>query len=276
MKINYVIGSYEGINKRKHLYPKAKDILTEHIEKIKSLKNNLTQITIVKPECQGEKIEGYYDNIDKDIVFLECENYGISLGQWLKAYYEYRDNFDYYIFIEDDYCPNIDNFDEILLKKYKQKFTNNIGLLCSLVQGSYNYKNSYPTHFEGAIFISEESLGKMDNYHLWKGNSRKYLDEIVNLKDKNFNWRRYINRDLGYYQLAFSHLFNLSDIKHEDYLDKDYYFPYWGDNDNEKKGEITIYDKGENVIKNYNKDIMNKSLIIPIQLSKKEYIDYYL
>jgi len=276
MKVNYVIGSYEGINRRKHLYPRPNNILSEHIQKIRSLKNNLSQITIVKPECKGEKIDGYYENIDEDIVFLECENYAISLGQWIKAYYEYKDGFDYYIFIEDDYCPNLNNFDEILLKEYNEKFPNNIGLLCSLVQGSYNYKNTPPTHFEGVVMLSQESLKKMDDFHLWKGKSRDYLDNFVNLKDKNFNWRRYINRNLGYYQLAFSHLFNLSGIRHEDYLDKDYYLPYWGDNNSKKGGEIVIFDKGEKIIKNYKRSMIEKSIIVPIQFSKKEYIDYYL
>lgn len=54
--------------------------------------------------------QGYYD-IDSikqkysiPIVEIDCENFGYSEGQWLKAYEIYRDVFDYYLFIEDDYC----------------------------------------------------------------------------------------------------------------------------------------------------------------------------
>ena len=38
--------------------------------------------------------------------------------------------------MEDDYCPNMLNFDKILFDSYKDKFEDNIGLLCALVEGS--------------------------------------------------------------------------------------------------------------------------------------------
>ena len=66
------------------------------------------------------------------------------MGQWLESYELFKNDFDYYLFVEDDYCPNMDDFDKLLLNIYSKKFNNNIDktLLCSLVQGSINYKNN--------------------------------------------------------------------------------------------------------------------------------------
>ena len=50
------------------------------------------------------------------------KNHADSGGQWLKAYENTKDNFDYYIFMEDDYVPLNNNFDDMLIKIYKNKF----------------------------------------------------------------------------------------------------------------------------------------------------------
>ena len=56
----------------------------------------------------------YYNiNIDKHTIpikIINVKNYGYSMGQWLKSYELFKNDFDYYLFIEDDYYSNINNF----------------------------------------------------------------------------------------------------------------------------------------------------------------------
>jgi hypothetical protein len=278
-KINYVIATFNGKCKRQHKHPLPKDVLKYHLKKIVSLNNSISQITIMKAKSVNF-YPGYYDiesilkTTDIPIKIIECENYGYSLGQWLKAYEIYKNQFDYYLFIEDDYCPNMDTFDEILLECYKNKFSENIGLLCSLVEGSKEYKNKggYPIHFEGCVVLNKKTLEKLYQEPKWKGDPRKYLDLIDNTIDNGYNWKRQRNGYIGgYYQLTFSHLFTLSNIEHEDYLDIKYkeqflQFPYWGDMKNEIGGKIWFYDKGDIKREKYTIDDIYNSPIIPIQL----------
>lgn len=279
MKINYIIATYNGIGKRKHTYPLPEDVLKTHLNKINSLQHSLSQITIMKAKSNND-YKHYYnieDSIKKfniPIKILECENYGYSMGQWLKAYELFPD-FDFYLFIEDDYCGGMDHFDSILLECYNKKFSENIGLLCSLVLGSSLYKEngSHPTHFEGCVFINKETLEKLYTCPKWKGNPRKWLDLIDKRIDPNYKWAWLRNsmESLGpYYQISFSHLFTLSNIRHEDYLDitvnnKLLQFPYWNDLHN----NITVYNKKDNI---YTLEDIQTSPIIPVQLSNELYI----
>jgi hypothetical protein len=209
------------------------------------------------------------------IEIVDCENYGYSMGQWLKAYEIYKDEFEYFFFLEDDYCPNMDNFDEILVECYKNKFPDRIGLLCSLVEGTKDYKikGGYPIHFEGCVVLNKETLEKLYQNPKWKGEPRKYLDLIDKTIDNSYNWEHQRNGYIGgYYQLTFSYLFTLSDIEHEDYLDIEYkkqhvlQFPYWQDRKNDIGGKIWFYNKGDTKREEYTIDDIYNSLIIPIQL----------
>ena len=279
VKINYVIATYNGKCNRQHKYPLPKDVLKCHIKKILSLKNNLSQITIMKASSNAY-YKDYYDiasiiqTSNIPIKVIECENFGYSEGQWLKAYEIYKNQFDYYIFMEDDYCPNMEIFDEILIDCYKNKFSKNIGLLCALVKGSSDYKNpgKYPIHFEGCAFTNKETLNKLYQEPRWKGDPRKYLDLIDKSIDNGFNWKKQRKAYIGaYYQLTFSHLFTLSNIKHEDYLDLKQYnnflqFPYWGDMKNKIVRKIWFYNKGGIKREKYTIDDIYNSPIIPIQL----------
>ena len=139
---------------------------------------------------------GYYDiasiiqTSNIPIKIIDCENFGYSAGQWLKAYEIYKNAFDYYLFFEDDYCTNMTDFDKILIDCYKKKFSKNIGLLCSLVEGSKDYKNKggYPIHFEGGVVLNKETLEKLYQIPKWQGNPRKYLDLIDKSIDPHYNW----------------------------------------------------------------------------------------
>lgn len=285
MSINYVIATYNGKCKRTHKYPSPENVLKCHLNKILTLKHNLSQITIMKAKSINY-YNNYYD-IDEiikkfniSVVIIECENFGYSEGQWLKAYEIYKNKFDYYLFIEDDYCPGMNNFDEILINCYHDKFNENIGLLCSLVEGSFNYKNGgCPIHFEGNVLLSKQTLEKFYHFPRWNGEPRKWLDLIDKRIDPNFNWGSLRNSYIGgYYQVTFSHLFTISGIKHEDYLDIKHnnyllQFPYWDDDSTSLiGGNIFFYNKGDTIKKTYSVDDIVNSPIIPIQLYDNECI----
>jgi len=287
MKINYVIATFNGKCKRRHKRPFPTDVLRCHLKKILSLKNNLSQITIMKASSSNFYPD-YYDiksimqTSNIPIKVIECENFGYSSGQWLKAYEIHKNDFDYYLFIEDDYCTNMENFDEILIDCYKKKFPKNIGLLCSLVQGKSDYKTGggYPIHFEGGVILNKETLEKLYEFPKWGGNPRKYLDLINNSIDPYYNWQNQKKSYLGgYYQLTFSHLFTLSGIQHEDYLDIMHknnllQFPYWNDAKNKIGGKIWFYNKGDTIRYKYNFDDIFNSPIIPIQLHNNNSIRF--
>ena len=281
MKTNYVIATYNGKCKRNHIAPAPEYVLQAHLYQFVKYDHNLSQITIMKPTSENY-YKGYYDLdtiislIDIPVKIVECENYGYSCGQYLKAYELFPD-FDQYIFVEDDYCPNMDNFDQILQNIYKTKFNNNIGVLCSLVQGSSRYKEekTYPIHWEGAIYINKQTLEKLYKADKWNNDPRSWMDKIDSTIDNEYNWeyikKKYIG---GYYQLTFSHLFTLIGIEHKQYLqDNNLQFPYWDDSKKNKIGGKIIFFNQNNTEKNqYNYDDIVNSPFVPIQLASNKYI----
>ena len=283
MKINYIIATCNNKGKRNHKHPAPEDILKTHLKKILEYDNELSQITIMKAKSDNY-YKNYYDLDDIisksniPIKIIDCENYGYSAGQWFKAFEIFNNQFDYYLFIEDDYCPGINNFDKILIDCYHRKF-NKIGLLCSLVLGSHNYKNKgHPIHFEGCVFLNTHTLQKLYNFPKWQSNPRLWLDKLDHSYAPSFS-NSYKNNNLGgYYQLSFSHLFTLSNIEIKDYLDISYNnnlfnHPYWHDCNNSVGGIIRLFTSGANLKTSFTKDDIFHSLIIPIQLSNDTFIN---
>lgn len=118
MKINYVIATWAG--KRDRLHKNSTEYLKIHLSALLKFENSISQITIVKPDF--DITHEYYANSKKymdkisNLKILDYNNDCLSYGQWIAAYKKYSNNFDYYIFVEDDYCPAIDNFDSLLVK----------------------------------------------------------------------------------------------------------------------------------------------------------------
>lgn len=157
MSTNYVIATYAGYNidpansgnGRAHLLnenPHPSEYLRAHLLNINKYKHNLAQITIMKPQVtSGGRYENYYDieNIVKEctcpVEIVECENFGCSYGQWLLSYQKWGNKFNFYIFIEDDYSPASDNFDQKLLHSFLSK---NCGYLASYVERDVLAANS--------------------------------------------------------------------------------------------------------------------------------------
>jgi hypothetical protein len=272
MSINYVIATYGQNSKRIHSFPPKEKTLQVHIQKLTEFKNNLKQITIMKAHCENTNDEYYnISNLllnNTKIKESNCENYGYSMGQWLKAYeLDIKKNniHDYYFFVEDDYCPNCDNFDKLLIDCYKKNFANKIGILCSHIIE----QQSSPSHFEGIFITSKESLSYFYKFPYWEGNPRVFLDKITSKIDPKYNWNQFRQNYIGgYYQIAFSNMFRLSGINHKSINDS---FLYWFDSGMyQSGGQICklIHKNGKSyTITSYTQKDLDKAIIVPIQIS---------
>lgn len=275
MKINYVIATYAGIDTKKIPHtnnPIPSDTLKVHLEMLSKLKQNLSRVTVMKPHCPKELYdEKYYDCLKTTSSHvMDCENFGYSNGQWLKCYENDLSNgdlFDFYIFIEDDYCPYIDNFDKHLHDLYKNKFPSLIGVLCGFVQG-YPLQPGHPLplHYDSAIFVSSQTLAKLYDHY--------YPSPRLSLAKDLINNRFLSNvgknpKSIGaYYQVNFSLLFTLIGIEIKDFS-QEYIVPYYEKSDN------TLYQlisgKESKVTRVHNKITKrtcldkNRLLIVPIQ-----------
>ena len=132
--------------------------LKKHIGQLQKLKHNLTQITIVVPHNPDEPEDfREYLNSLKDIVVLDkSENVGASYGCWSWTYLKYKNKFDYYIFMEDDYYFIEDNFDKTMVEMYESSY--NCGYLCGFV--SKKSSTHWPGNSNGII-----SSKVFDEYH---------------------------------------------------------------------------------------------------------------
>lgn len=215
LKINYVVATYSGVIKsrdEKEQYALQVNLNNLH-HILKENKTCISQVTVVCPTPRGDAYPNYYQQKKwekriPNIVFLPYEgrNDHHSYDQWLQGYLKFPD-FDYYIFIEDDYCVNTDipNFDTKLVEIYKESFPDNIGYLCS--KADVNEHRFHAIVSNG--MISRESLEKFDK--------KTMLQELYSTT----TYESY-----PYPQLKFSFMFLNKGIPLKDYR-KYYSVPFW-------------------------------------------------
>jgi RimJ/RimL family protein N-acetyltransferase len=204
-KVNYVITTWSGPRREPNL-----SYLKNHLLNLLSLKHNLSQITIVKPIVDGCNMSYYeVDNLiskfNCDVKILEkYDNMGQSYGQFFHAYETYKNEFDYYIFVEDDYMVDIDHFDKILVSEFVEQKVD--GFLCS-------YSGSTPGDPIGGASISNGIIST--------NSMSKIYDIFPNPIQK-------INDQEGYMcQMNFSKLIWESNLHFKD-ISKKYRVPYFG------------------------------------------------
>ncbi len=127
-RVNYVIATWTGDRVISKL-DKDAYYIPGHINQLNQLNKKLNQITIGYPLNEDLKdYSNYLLNLReiKDgtpVRTIQMENKGWSYGQLSRIYGRMRElavdrpvyNFDYYIFMEDDYVPVLHNFDKILV-----------------------------------------------------------------------------------------------------------------------------------------------------------------
>lgn len=145
-RVNYILSTWSG---QRWGLPFDDGYLIYHLQQLKKVKHKLDQITIGRPEnpSEGGKYKYYIDNLERighlngtPVIVMDCPNRGRSYGQWSRMFERFMDNFSHYIFIEDDYAPVMDNFDEILVGLYEDHFIKDkCGFLCGMVDGKGRY-----------------------------------------------------------------------------------------------------------------------------------------
>lgn len=283
MRINYVIATYAGKGTKIHIEPKE-IALKLHCQRLVQFKNNLKNITIMRANDENSKnnaYEGYYDieNYVKDVVptpyIIDCENYCYSFGQWLYCYEQSREEYDYYIFQEDDYVPNVDNFDTIYIDAYKKQFPEDIGVMCGLVLGDTTTRfSTLALHTSAPIVVSSKTLKMLYDSKLWNGNPRNAMQHICDYQNL-FNpkearsFRKFKQGAGAYYQIGFSLLFNKLNIPSSDILEQseDNAFLYWDD----KTKKVYLYSSKQKAvplnIESY-EQLRSRAYFVPFQWEK--------
>jgi len=138
--INYVIATWSG--SRRFDIPEAVAdrgfFLREHFRVLAKYRfSQISQITVAVPDNPDEPPE-----FTKALAELPTQvqsakvhifrrpNVGLSYGSWSDAYGQTRTQFDHYLFMEDDYCCCMDDFDKAMLALA----TPNVGYVAGLVR----------------------------------------------------------------------------------------------------------------------------------------------
>lgn len=197
-KANYVIATWSGSR-----YNPANDYLKVHLKRLFELKHSLAQITIVRP--LGSDNEEYYnlpEEIRSKVVIINRPANDRSYGQFIYAYQKYTDKFTHYIIAEDDYVPNIDHFDDILVDLIEKKG-------CDYLCGKY----AKQTRIDRLRAIQNQGIVKSDSF-------KKLLEVFPEPKFP------VMGPEDGTEQLIFSEYFTDAGMVIKDYSEE-YSVPYW-------------------------------------------------
>lgn len=209
IKINYCIATYEGMstNEKYEISPKCNELHKQMVrlaELVPSLKIPISQITIVKPVCNGKKFENYYrieewQNLIPEvrIVVIDFESPEMySYGQWIYAYKKFPD-FDYYIVTEDDYCFDLVDFTSVIIDLFRKKVHDNVGYISSFTTDKLHGLNLHaaiPTGMLSREAMERHDINILKNYS-YNGGALQYVfcrilvDRGVKLVDTSSEYR---------------------------------------------------------------------------------------
>ena len=142
--------------------------LKQQLAHLSYFKHNLSEICLIFNLEESHKT--YIDEVKKlvptkiqnaKVNIMLRENIGFSYGGWSDLFNQYKDQYDYFIFNEDDYFFIEDNWDEYLIKKYNTH--SDCGYLCPMVREP-NHWNGYRKHLGHSSGIaSNKNLKKVAN-----------------------------------------------------------------------------------------------------------------
>lgn len=110
--------------------------LESQVKFLLKYKHQLDQITFV---VNGDIPDRYYETIKSleekyNTVTINRENTGLSYGGFSEAVSKYIEDFDFFIFLEDDWVFCHDNFDQYLFEKFKKN--KNTSMVCAVSSAS--------------------------------------------------------------------------------------------------------------------------------------------
>jgi len=284
MSVNLIICTYGA----KYGIMDKKKNLKISLSILNNINTSVDRITIMKPKIDKEDIpyQNYYNfddieisNIKNKIKVVECENIGISYGQFLTGICNDL-NFDYYIFTEDDYIPFYDNFDIYLKNEvnelnsylcvfyYKNKkwiLNQHLHNCRDEFINSNSYNKQIINKMNEPFFVPDHSCGIISNKTFRKVlNTFGSLDNLLKLF--RFNCEK---SHIWIHQVVFGYMFYLSCIHIEDLCSKNLPLFYT------TGGCVKIcYDNSTISIENLNENI-NYHLDIPIFAPFEFFYPYY-
>lgn len=232
---NLVIATYAG----KYSVMNKGNYLKYLLILLNNIKTNITQITIMKSKVNEEhySITDYYNfnniditNIRDKIKIIECENVGISYGALFRSF-EHTNEFDYHIFMEDDYICFMDNFEQYMIDHLKQdtflcmiSFKNTKWNIMKCIEAeSETIKNEFISILnkyditknfkEHEFYIPDYSIGIISKITVKKILSIIPIDTIMDLFKPRF-------RQLWIHQVIFGYILFLASINVDDTSDK--------------------------------------------------------
>lgn len=280
MSINLIIASYAGKINKYDFNNEKNNYLKYNIKILDDLNLKLDKITIMKPKINKEHIEinDYYNfenlkNLKNKIKIIECENLGISYGQLFNAL-NIDLNYDYNIFIEDDYIfYNKDALIDLIneYKKYEKD-----SLLCSFIYKNKKWNltnhsiklkennniinlikkklNKNNINLKKSYNIPDFSLCILSKYTMEKILQRFTFSDIFDLFNISFN-------SIWLYQILFGLILFEADIKLYD-LENHLNIFY-----NTKQNNISICHNNNNIsIENLNIKKLNLPIFIPLDV----------
>tara|TARA_Y100000389_G_C17390284_1_gene479470 strand:+ start:96 stop:803 length:708 start_codon:yes stop_codon:yes gene_type:complete len=160
MKTNLVVVFFFGRRRRVSIAERNDPLvcLRKQVDCLLSYKHRLDQVTFV---VNGEVPE-LYEEITKplksklNLVTLNRQNLGISYGGFSAAVDAYIDDFDFFIFLEDDWVFCHDDFDELFFNKFKEK--HNTSMVCAV-----SSTNDFPSHSLHGPHASVSIYGSSQN-----------------------------------------------------------------------------------------------------------------
>lgn len=200
-KINYVVATWSG-PRWLGIQPWTNGFLQLHLEKLEQVKHSLAQISIGYPYNPDEE-PSYSQWIQKlcakngtPITVYPVPNRQQSYGQWSRIFEACRDQFTHYVFIEDDYVPVKNGFDQILVDMYESKRKDNCGYLCGSA-----WPGKSPNQIIAAVsngISSTDVLTKIweENKSLLSGNQGRHCQIYFSkaFTDNGFTIRDYMDR----------------------------------------------------------------------------------
>jgi hypothetical protein len=133
--------------------------LEQHLRQLTRLRHNCHTIFLVVNECP-EKNEAFEAKLreapsrleGRKMEVIRRPNVGMSYGALADVFERYGDEFDYLLFIEDDYIPVIDDFDKELLSFFGER----TGWVCGRYAGCVGYERAHASTANG--LVSAEAL----------------------------------------------------------------------------------------------------------------------
>lgn len=144
MNINYIIACYFGPRRLYNLNYINDQFyyIKKHIKLLNNFKdNNIKKITFVingQHKTKNEIEEVLKNNCNFLYETIYRENIDFSYGAWQEAIIKNINDFDYFMFLEDDYGPVIDNYSNYFLNFFDD---NVCGVVCL-----YDNNHSYQKH----------------------------------------------------------------------------------------------------------------------------------